>query len=160
MSASGVSGDPRRASNPRMLSEQDQCSCQGDPTRAVHDPAYKRALWIVVVLNLGFGVLEMIGGFAARSQALKADALDFIGDGSITFVGLLALGWPKDKRAQVALAQGWFLAALGIAVIGGAIWRAMNAISPEADLMGGFGVAGLGDERRRCAHTIALPRNR
>lgn len=28
-------------------------------------------------MNLGFGVVEMIGGFIANSQALKADALDF-----------------------------------------------------------------------------------
>ncbi len=120
-----------------------KCACDADTGRAGHDPAYKRALWIVIVLNLGFGVVEMVGGFAAGSQALKADALDFIGDGSITLVGLLALGWPKRMRTRVALTQGWFLALLGIAVIAGAIWRAMNAVPPEADLMGGLGVAGL-----------------
>lgn len=46
--------------------------------------AYRRALVIVVVLNLGMGVVEMTGGFFGLSQALKADALDFLGDGSIT----------------------------------------------------------------------------
>jgi Co/Zn/Cd efflux system component len=43
----------------------------------------------------------------------------------------------------VALTQGCFLAALGLGVIGAAIGRSMNAIAPEADLMGGLGVAGL-----------------
>jgi Co/Zn/Cd efflux system component len=119
------------------------CGCHADEKRAVHDSVYRRALWIVVILNLGFGVIEVIGGFLAGSQALKADALDFIGDGSITLVGLLALGWADQTRTRVTLAQGWFLATLGIAVIGGAAWRAMNAIPPEADLMGGLGVAGL-----------------
>jgi cation diffusion facilitator family transporter len=121
-----------------------ECGCHADEDRAAPDPAYRRALWIVVVLNLGFGVAEVIGGFLAGSQALKADALDFIGDGSITFVGLLALGWAEQTRARVALAQGWFLAVLGVGVIAMAIWRALNAVPPEADLMGGIGVAALG----------------
>jgi len=87
--------------------------------------------------------VEIVGGFVARSQALKADALDFLGDGSITLVGLFALAWAEHTRARVALAQGCFLAALGLGVIAAAIWRAMNAVPPDADLMGGLGVAGL-----------------
>jgi Co/Zn/Cd efflux system component len=61
--------------------ETSDCGCTGDTQRAGADPAYRRALWIVVLLNLGFGVFEAFGGFLADSQALKADALDFIGDG-------------------------------------------------------------------------------
>ena len=125
------------------IDEADGCGCHGDTQRAERDPAYRRALWIVVVLNLGFGVLEAIGGFFANSQALKADSLDFLGDGSITLVGLIALGWSAAARARVALAQGLFLAVLGIGVIGFAFWRALHAIPPEAELMGGIGVAAL-----------------
>jgi Co/Zn/Cd efflux system component len=105
------------------------CGCTGDEARAQVDPAYRRALWIVVVLNVGFGFLELAGGFLAGSQALKADALDFIGDGSITFVGLLALGWAPGTRARVALTQGLFLAALGLGVLGLALWRALAALA-------------------------------
>ncbi len=119
------------------------CGCHADERRAATDPAYRRALWIVVLLNLGFGLVEIVGGFLARSQALKADALDFLGDGSITLVGLFALGWAEHTRARVALTQGCFLATLGLGVIGAAIWRAVNAVPPEADIMGGLGVAGL-----------------
>lgn len=123
--------------------ETECCSCHADEQRAATDPAYRRALWIVVLLNLGFGLVEIVGGFFARSQALKADALDFLGDGSITLVGLFALAWAEHTRARVALTQGCFLAALGVGVIGAAVWRSMNAIAPEAALMGGLGVAGL-----------------
>ena len=119
------------------------CSCHADEGRAARDPSYRRALWIVVILNVGFGAIELIGGFLANSQALKADSLDFLGDGSITFVGLLALGWAAVTRARVALAQGIFLGALGIWVIGMAVWRALNTIPPDAELMGGIGVAAL-----------------
>ena len=119
------------------------CGCHADEKRAASDPAYRRALWIVVLLNLSFGLVEIVGGFLARSQALKADALDFLGDGSITLVGLFALSWAAHTRARVALTQGCFLTALGLGVLGAAIWRSMNAIAPEADIMGGLGVAGL-----------------
>lgn len=125
------------------MAREEDCGCTGDSARAHRDPAYRRALWIVVVLNLGFGLLEAVGGFLAHSQALKADSLDFIGDGSISLVGLVALGWPPRARAQVALAQGLFLGALGLGVIAMAIWRALHAVAPEAGLMGGIGVAAL-----------------
>lgn len=127
------------------MSENDssECGCTGDAERAGTDPAYRRALWLVVVLNVGFGLLEIVGGFIANSQALKADALDFLGDGSITFVGLLALGWAATTRARVAMTQGIFLGALGLSVIAMAIWRALNAIPPEPELMGGIGIAAL-----------------
>lgn len=124
-------------------SNEGGCGCTGDEKRAQRDPAYRRALWIVVGLNLGFGIIEMFGGFIAGSQALKADALDFLGDGSITFVGLLALAWSERSRAQVALVQGLFLAALGVGVLLTAAWRALNALPPEAELMGGIGIAAL-----------------
>src|SRR3990167_9833625 len=123
--------------------ESDSCGCTGDTERAQTDPAYRRALWWVVILNVGFGIVELVGGFIANSQALKADALDFLGDGSITFVGLLALGWAASTRARVAMTQGLFLGALGLAVIAMAIWRALNAIPPEPELMGGIGIAAL-----------------
>ena len=126
-----------------MTSDQDDCGCRGDEERAARDPAYRRALWIVVILNIGFGLFEFIGGFLANSQALKADALDFLGDGSITFVGLLALRWAASTRARIAQVQGIFLGGLGLSVIAMAAWRAVNAIPPEAALMGGIGIAAL-----------------
>ena len=126
-----------------MTDDTDSCGCQGDTERAHHDPAYRRALWIVVALNVGFGLFEIVGGFLAGSQALKADALDFLGDGSITFVGLLALAWTERARARVALVQGLFLAGLGIFVIGMAAWRALNAVPPEVEFMAGIGIAAL-----------------
>lgn len=121
----------------------DDCECTGDTKRAQNDPSYRRALWLVVALNVGFGVLEVGGGFVADSQALLADSLDFLGDGTITLVGLLALAWVATARARVAFAQGLFLLTLGIGVIGVAIWRAITATAPEAELMGGIGLAAL-----------------
>ena len=110
---------------------------------AHQDPGYRRALWIVVILNVGYGVLEMIGGFIAGSQAVKADALDFIGDGAITFLGLLAIGWSLAWRARSALIQGIFLGLLGLGVLGTTIVRVFERTTPDAGLMGLLGMIAL-----------------
>lgn len=106
-------------------------------------PAYKRALWIVVILNVGYGLVEMAGGFLSGSQALKADALDFLGDGLITFLGLLAIGWSLLWRARSALIQGLFLGALGLTVLATTAYRVLALNQPEAELMGLFGAIAL-----------------
>jgi Co/Zn/Cd efflux system component len=102
-------------------------------------PGYRRALWAVVLLNLGYGVVEVIGGFIGHSQSLKADALDFLGDGSITFVALLATAWSLAWRARMALMQGAFLGLLGAAVLGTTAYRVFVLGQPEAEVMGIFG---------------------
>ena len=103
-------------------------------------PAYKRALWIVVLLNVGYGVIEIVGSFLAGSQALQADALDFVGDGLISFLGLIAVGWGLAARAKAALLQGVFLGLLGLGVIGSTLYRVFVEHEPETLLMGGFAV--------------------
>ncbi|MEQ8353921.1 MAG: cation transporter [Kiloniellaceae bacterium] len=100
---------------------------------------YRRALWTVVLLNIGYGVIEMAGGFISGSQALKADALDFLGDGVITFLGLLAIGWSLAWRARSALLQGVFLGALGCGVFINTVYRVFVLNVPTAELMGMFG---------------------
>lgn len=106
-------------------------------------PAYRRALWIVVGLNVGYGLVEMVGGFISGSQALKADALDFLGDGLISFLGLLAIGWSLAWRARSALIQGLFLAVLGVGVLATTGYRVLVLNQPEAELMGLFGAVAL-----------------
>lgn len=102
-------------------------------------PAYRRALWIVVLLNVGYGIVESAAGWAAGSQALKADALDFLGDGLITLLGLLSIGWSLTWRARSALIQGIFLGVLGIGVLVTTLYRTFVLNQPEAELMGLFG---------------------
>lgn len=106
-------------------------------------PAYRRALWIVVALNVGYGIVEMLGGFFSDSQAVKADALDFLGDGGITLLGVLAIGWSLAWRARAALIQGIFLALLGLAVLGTTGYRIFVQEQPDAEWMGVLGLVAL-----------------
>lgn len=113
----------------------------GDLTHAT--PTYKRALWTIMVLNVVYGAVEFGGGFLASSQGLKADALDFLGDGTITLLGLLAIGWGKRWRARAALLQGVFLAIMGGGVFAATTYRVFVLQLPEAEFMGVFGVGAL-----------------
>lgn len=106
-------------------------------------PAYKRALWIVVLLNVGYGVIEIGGSILSGSQALQADSLDFIGDGLISFLGLIAVGWGLAARAKAALLQGIFLALLGLGVIASTSYRVFVEHEPQTMLMGGFALVAL-----------------
>jgi Co/Zn/Cd efflux system component len=115
----------------------------GEAGAAHASPAYRRALIGVVALNLGYGVVEIAGGFLAGSQAVKADALDFLGDGLITGLGLAAIGWSLGWRARTALLQGVFLGLLGLGVLGATAWRVLSGAAPEAGLMGLFGLIAL-----------------
>jgi len=107
------------------------------------DPNYLSALWIVIFLNVGYGIVEIIAGFIVGSQALKADALDFFGDGLITFLGVLAIGWSLVWRARSALIQGVFLAMLGLTVLVDTVSRLVEHTLPNAGLMGIFGLIAL-----------------
>jgi Co/Zn/Cd efflux system component len=106
-------------------------------------PSYKRAIRFVIGLNVIYGAIEFGGGFLASSQGLKADALDFLGDGTITVLGLLAIGWGNEWRARSALLQGVFLAIMGAGVFAATIYRVFVVQLPAAELMGGFGIGAL-----------------
>ena len=53
---------------------------------------YKRRLWAVIVINAAMFFVEMAAGQAANSQALKADALDFLGDSLTYGISLAVIG--------------------------------------------------------------------
>ena len=106
-------------------------------------PGYRRALLIVVMLNVGYGIVETVAGFASSSQALKADALDFLGDGLITLLAVAAMSWSLAWRARAALIQALFLGALGLGVLLTTAYHIVAQTQPDAELMGAFGFIAL-----------------
>ena len=118
-----------------------QSACGSETAKA--DPRWRRVLWVALVVNAAMFAVEMIAGAAADSRALQADALDFLGDGLITFLGLLAIGWSLLWRARSALIQGLFLGLLGLGVVASTIYRMIVQLPPEAELMGLFGIVAL-----------------
>ncbi len=121
--------------------EQDTCASNA---RAKIDPAWRRALWIALIVNAAMFVAEIAAGFAASSSALQADALDFFGDAANYAISLGVAGMALSVRSRTAFLKGATLVVLGLWVIGSAGWRAATGGAvPHADVMGIVGFAAL-----------------
>ena len=106
--------------------------------------AYKRRLWMVIAINAVMFAVEMIAGQTAQSQALKADALDFLGDALTYGLSLAVIGANLRVRATAALFKGISLMAMGLWVLGSTVYRVFYLGLPEAGIMGAIGVLALG----------------
>jgi Co/Zn/Cd efflux system component len=101
---------------------------------------YKRVLWAVIAINgVMFGV-EMSAGVLAGSQALKADALDFLGDTLTYGISLAVIGMPLIWRARAALLKGLSLGAMGLWVLGSTAYQLLVLGVPRAEVMGAIGL--------------------
>jgi Co/Zn/Cd efflux system component len=105
--------------------------------------AYKRRLWLVITINAAMFAVEMSAGQAAQSQALKADALDFLGDALTYGLSLAVIGMSLRVRATAALFKGLSLMAMGLWVLGTTLYRVLYIGVPEAEIMGLIGFLAL-----------------
>ena len=87
--------------------------------------------------------LETTAGHMARSQALQADALDFLGDALTYAISLAVIGASIQARTNAAIAKGISLLLMGGWVFGATVYRIVAIGVPEADIMGIIGFAGL-----------------
>ena len=121
----------------------DCCSGGCSPDKPPVDPRYRRVLWIALVVNaLMFGV-ELVGGWAAGSVSLLADAVDFFGDAANYGISLFVLGLAPIWRSRTALVKGATMGAYGVFVIGSALSHLAASSVPEAPTMGTIGFAAL-----------------
>jgi Co/Zn/Cd efflux system component len=117
-----------------------QC-CAPPPPKA--DPAWRRALWIALIVNATMFLAEMVAGVASHSLALRADALDFLGDSANYVLSLavasLALAW----RSRAALVKGVTLALFGAWILASTLWGVWHGAVPHAETMGVVGLLAL-----------------
>ncbi len=104
---------------------------------------YRRRLWIVIALNAAMFAVEMGAGQLARSQALQADALDFLGDALTYGISLAVIGASLRVRSNAALVKAVSLLGMGLWVFGSTLWRVVHVQLPEAQIMGVVGVMAL-----------------
>jgi Co/Zn/Cd efflux system component len=119
------------------------CGCAGDVTFDGLSRDYKARLWAVIALNASMFAVEMGGGVMAGSEALQADALDFLGDTLTYGMSLAVIGLSLRVRATAALIKGATLALMGLWVLGATVWHAFVPGSPRAELMGLIGFLAL-----------------
>ena len=85
-----------------------------------HDSIQRKTLWMVLGINAGFFVLELIAGLIAGSMGLVADSLDMLADSLVYGLALMAVGGTVMRKKQVARFSGYLqmaLAILGIAEV-------------------------------------------
>jgi Co/Zn/Cd efflux system component len=108
------------------------------------DPRYRRILWTVIAINAAMFVTETVAGRLAGSQALQADALDFLGDTLTYGLSLAVIGHSLRVRSTAALFKGVSLVFMGLWVFGSTVWQVMVFGLPRAEFMGAIGVLALG----------------
>ena len=77
------------------------------------------------------------------SQALQADALDFLGDTLTYGISLAVIGASLRTRATAALFKGISLTLMGIWVFGSTAHHVLILAVPRAEIMGGIGALAL-----------------
>ena len=106
-------------------------------------PAYLRVLWAVIAINAAMFGIEMAAGVMAGSQALQADALDFLGDTLTYGLSLYVIGKSLRARTAAALFKGVTLALMGLWVLGDTLYAVLVLGVPRAEVMGLVGFLAL-----------------
>lgn len=119
------------------------CGCSTNVVFEGLDPRYRRALWLVIALNAAMFAVEMGAGVLAGSQALQADALDFLGDTLTYGMSLAVIGMSLQVRATAALIKGITLGLMGMWVLGSTLWHTLVLGLPRAEIMGLIGFLAL-----------------
>jgi len=117
--------------------------CGGQTNFEGLSPDYKRRLWAVIAINAVMFAVEMVAGHLAGSQALQADALDFLGDTLTYGLSMAVIGASLRVRASAALIKGFSLLAMGLWVFGTTIYTVFVLGVPQAQVMGAIGFLAL-----------------
>ncbi len=104
---------------------------------------FRTALWAVIAINALMFAVEMTAGALAGSQALKADALDFLGDTLTYGISLYVIGMSLRVRATAALLKGISLALMGLWVLGSTLYQVLILGVPNAPVMSAIGLLAL-----------------
>ncbi len=118
------------------------CCSQQPKFDGVSD-GYRRVLWIVIGINLTMFVVELTAGGLAGSQALQADALDFLGDSLTYGLSLFVIGMSLRARANAALFKGVTLGLMGLWIFGSTAYEVLVLRVPDAPVMGAIGALAL-----------------
>lgn len=119
------------------------CGGSQNDTEKLNDAAWRRVLWIALVINAAMFGVEIVAGVTAGSASLKADALDFLGDAANYAISLGVAGMALAWRARAAMAKGVSILLFGLWVLGNSVWMAAQGVVPAAETMGVVGVIAL-----------------
>ncbi len=116
--------------------------CRTPPAPSV-DPAYRRILWVALVLNAAMFVIEIAASLQSGSVSLLADAIDFFGDAANYGLSLAVLALALKWRARSSLLKAASMAGFGLLVLGRALWGALYGEPPQPLTMGAVALLAL-----------------
>lgn len=74
----------------------------------------RRVLWIVLIINFSFFLIELVTGLISKSMGLIADSLDMLADAFVYAISLYAVGGTLRRKKNIARIAGYFQITLAI----------------------------------------------
>lgn len=109
-----------------------------------NDSLQRRVLWIVLLINFSFFLIEAITGIVAESMGLVADSLDMLADTLVYAMSLIVVGKAISSKKKVALWSGIFQTFLAILGIYEVVKRFLGLdIMPEFEFMIGISILAI-----------------
>ena len=103
----------------------------------------KKVLFLVLFINFGMFLVEVVGGLIAHSNALLADSLDMLGDAFVYGISIAVLSKHPSVRAKGSLVKGITMLLLGLFVVGENIFKIFNPVIPVAETITVIGLLAL-----------------
>ncbi len=105
--------------------------------------AFKKVLWIALILNLSMFFVEVIFGVLSHSLSLRADAIDFLGDSASYFISLFVINSAVTTKAKVSMGKALFMIVFGGWILVEAAMRFFSHQVPESFTMSWVGAMAL-----------------
>ena len=118
-------------------------ACAHDTVAKRLSPAYKRALWIVLLINAAMFVVEILAGISSGSVSLLSDSLDFLGDSANYVISLIVLPMALSYRAKASLIKGATMGAFGLFILATTVYRLWYGEVPSHSQMSMVGLLAL-----------------
>jgi len=113
--------------------------CCGEELLSRTDGKHRRILWIMLGINGGMFLIEMISGILAHSTSLIADSADMFADAFIYGVSIFVVGESTLKKARVSLVKGILMGLLGFGALYEACTKLLVGTMPDVVVMSGVG---------------------
>ena len=104
---------------------------------------YKKALWIVLILNLSMFFVEIVMGVKSGSTSLLSDSLDFLGDSANYLISLIVLPMALSYRAKASMIKGLTMGGFGLFILMTTVYRVFYGEMPSYSEMSIVGFLAL-----------------
>jgi Co/Zn/Cd efflux system component len=103
----------------------------------------RRALQVVLAINVAMFLVESVAGWLAHSTALLADSVDMLGDALVYGFSLYVAARGPLWQARAAMLKGGIMAVFGALVLAEVVTKLVGGLVPTAGAMGGVGLLAL-----------------